>query len=121
MIPNCSLTSGSDYVELMWNSPQYPPSTYKVTYLCIINCTWMPNRGIDRIVNLTTSNLTSEDTSIRVRKLNSKSICTLKLVAVYNPASTDSGIAIIYKTPTGNTSKFTFGREFHKNCMGIQL
>ena len=124
MISNVSVTSGFDYVELRWNIPRYPPERYKVTYLCSINCTWISNCGIDRIVNLTTSNkhVTPKNNFIKLPKPTPKCICTLKLVAVYNPASIDSGIVITYKAlAAANTSKFTFVQDFHKHSMCMQL
>lgn len=106
MIPYCSHTSGSGYVELMWNIPQYPPERYEVTCVCIVNSILLTNRHNDRVVNIRMANLTSNSTSVRVPKLSPNSICTLKLIAVYNPASIDPGIMITYITLAANTSKF---------------
>ena len=54
----------------------------------------------DKHHSITTNkqNLSSGTTSVTIHDLRPRSICMLFLLAVYNPASIDSGIAIIGST-----------------------
>ena len=121
MIPSCSLTSGSDYFELMWKSPQYRPEIYERTYLCINLLTCLHNCSVADFIRPKVSILHSNSTSFSIRDLRPDSVCVLKLVAVYNPASIDSGIVITSKTLAANKSKRTFGWDFLKNCAWIYI
>ena len=107
MIPTHSLTriSGSDFVELIWTSPQYQPERYSMNYLCIILKGSFPNCSIADFVSARMRNLSSDSTSIRIRDLHSNTICVLNLVALFNPASIDPGIVIALKTLAENACK----------------
>ena len=109
MITKCSLTSASNYVELVWKSPPYPPARYEVTYLCIIKstCLHIQNNSLVVSVNARLLKLSSDGTFIRILGLRPDSLCVLKLLAFYNSASIDPGIVITLKTLAANTSKWT--------------
>ena len=119
MIPYCFLMVGSDYIELMWRLPLYRPERYELTYLCIIKCTPQPISRIDYIINSTMLNISSHVTNIRIRNLCPNTMCILRLITVYNPASIDSGIVLTSKTLSVNTSKCTFGREVYKCTFNV--
>ena len=120
MIPNVSLASGSDYLELNWKSPQYRPKKYYLSYLCIIRSTCLPNSPIADFIKATMLNLRSDITSIKIKNLDPNFICVLKIVATYNPASIDSGIVLTSRSLAVNTGKCTFAWKFW-NSICIQL
>ena len=112
MIPNGSLASGSNYVELKWKGPQYRPKMYHLLYLCIIRTTCLPRSPIADFVQWTMLNLSSDIKAIKIKDLRPNFICVLKIVASYNPASIDSGIVVTSLSLAENTSKCTFAWEF---------
>ena len=99
MIEHSSLNSGLDYVELTWTRPKSIPEKYEINSLCFMPYTRSYLHNEIEIVNHAFSNLSSSTTSFRISQLRPNSTCVLKLLAVYNPASIDSGIVV-----TGTTS-----------------
>ena len=119
MIPTHSFTSGLDYIDFTWERPQYRPERYQLTYLCIIK-SCMPKTPISDFLNVTLAYVSSDTTAISIRDLRPNTICVLKFVAVYNPASSDSGLVITARTLADNISKCiaTYG-IFHDICAFI--
>ena len=105
MIRNHSLASGMDYVELNWTHPKFLPERYQLKYMCTMKRTCAPNHNINQSVMTNAQNLSSNTTSVRVFDLRPSSICMLFLLAVYNPASIDSGIWVFGRTLSEDTSK----------------
>ena len=93
MILSHSIDSGKDFVELRW-IPRFEPERYQLKYVCAPKPTRMPNRDNDYYVITNTRHLNSSTTSSRVSNLPLDSICMFFLLAAYNPASIDTGIAI---------------------------
>ena len=114
MIPQYSLTSESSFANLTWKSPKYRPENYEFTYVCIANNTCLAKTCSlnSCVVKPKIINLISETTSVIIRDLRPDSICILKLVTFFNPASIDSGIVLTVKTLPPNTSKCNQGMEF---------
>lgn len=101
---------------MMWNSPQYHPERYELTYLCIANSTCCPETCHEPIlVNSRILNLNSDSTSFRLFDIRAFSVCVLRLVAIFNPASIDSGIVFTAKMIAANTSKLKSRLGFHIN------
>ena len=94
MIRTHSLAFGSDYVKLNWTQPNFLPEIYELNYMCSMRSTCTPNFAMNNSVTTSAQNLSSETTSVTVSDLCPSSICMLFLLAVYNPASIDSGIWI---------------------------
>ena len=91
MIRTYSLATGLDYIELNWTNPKFLPERYQLKYMCTMKGTSKYKDGnINYIVNKT-KNISSVTTSVIISDLH-PSICTVILLAVYNPASTDTGI-----------------------------
>ena len=105
MIRTHSLASGLDYVELNWTHPKFLPERYQLDYMCIVKPTCTPNQEMGQSVTTSEQNLSSDTTSVRISNLHPNSICMLFLLAVYNPASIDSGIVITGTTFDEGTSK----------------
>ena len=85
-------TKGLAHVEMTWMRPLYNPEKFKFTYSCIIE-----PKGF----SYTTEGeriLSSNSTSARVSGLRPQTVCKLKLIAVYNPASIDPGITVTART-----------------------
>ena len=100
MISTLPLTTGSDYIELNWTRPKFIP----VKYLLHVQYTSFKNAR-KGCVKTNSQCLSSDTTSIKISDLRPKSVCVLILLAVYNPASIDSGIMITGKTLDAGTSK----------------
>ena len=99
MIQNWTCSSGEDYVNLMWNCPDYDPERYELYYSCKLQSD--PYYYISSKLN--SKNSTS--TFARVSELLPGSLCLLTLVAVYNPASIDPGLTVVTKTLQSSTAK----------------
>ena len=97
MIQNVSAFAGTDFFDIFWSPPSIPPMTYRINVACRLLCNNMEyNRAkVNRRPYLTTQN---------VDNLLPGSACTFTLLAVYNPASIDSGITRTVFTL--NTSKY---------------
>ena len=113
MIRIHSFVSGSDYVELNWIHPKFLPEKYRLKYFCTVNSTSNPNQTKNDFIIENSQNLSSDTTDVRISELRPSSICVLFLLAVYNPASIDSGIAIRGMTSCENSSKKNLFRSFH--------
>ena len=91
---------------MTWNSPQYHPERYELTYLCIANSTRCPESCHEpMVVSTRILNLGSYSTSFRLLDFRTYSVCVLRLVAIFNPASIDSGILFTARMLAANTSK----------------
>ena len=76
--------------------------------------TYKPSNDRMNYVTTTTETLSSDTTSFTISDLRRGSICILILLAVYNPANIDTGIAITGATLDQDTSKRKSGCFFHK-------
>ena len=94
MINILTPNSGFDYVELLWTQPLYLPFKYKLTFSC--KCT-LENVTHNYIVPEGV-HLSSNCSSFRVSSLFLESECSLRLLAVYNPASIDPGVTTTVAT-----------------------
>ena len=93
MIQGYSLATGLDYIELNWTYPKFLPERYQLKYMCTMKRTAKYKPG-NTIYNVNkTKNLSSVTASVIISDLHPSSICTVILLAVYNLASTDTGIA----------------------------
>ena len=88
------LAYGLDYVQLNWTHPKFLPERYQLEYLCVVKPTCTPNHDMNQSITTSEQNLTLDTTSVRISNILQNSICMLFLLAVYNPASIDSGIVI---------------------------
>ena len=85
MISGYNIESGMHFVRITWHCPKYEPERYKLAVSC-------EQHGIIGYqVDIT---LDPPCTSAEVTGLRSESICTINIVAIYNPASIDAGITI---------------------------
>ena len=94
MIRSHSITSGPHYIELNWCDPKFLPERYQLKYVCTMKPTCTTGHGKGNYVMTKAQNLSSDSTSVTISDIRSSSICMLILLAVYNLASIDSGIAI---------------------------
>ena len=67
--------------------------------------TGVPNHERNDSIKENAQNLSSNTTLVRISNLHPSSNCRLLLLAVYNPASIDSGIVITGTTSEEDTSK----------------
>ena len=104
MIRTYSFASGSDYVQLNWIHPKFLPEKYQLHYACRME-TCSTNHEKNYSILASTQNLSSNTTFVRISNLRPSSNCSLFLLAVYNPASIDSGIVITGKTAEEQASK----------------
>ena len=112
MVHSHSVISGCDYVELSWTHPRFQPEAYQLKYVCTLKPTHTPGPDIHvpNYVMTKTQNLSSDTTCVQISDLRPSSICLLFLLAVYNPASIDTGISIIGTTLDEDTRKINSGR-----------
>ena len=94
MIPSHSVAFGQDYVMLNWTHPRFQPEKYQLNYVCTMKPTCIPSQETNHSFITKTQNLSSDTTSVTIPDIRPSSICMLFLLAVYNPASIDSGITI---------------------------
>ena len=94
MIHIYSIISGLNYVELNWTHPKFLPQKYQLKYMFTMKAR-RTSKNVKKKRRMTrTKNLRYDTTSTRISDLCPSSNYTLILVAVYNPASIDSGIKI---------------------------
>ena len=109
MIRSHSVASGPHYVELNWIHPKFQPERYQLKYVCTSKPTCTPSHDTNNYVMAKARNLSSDTTSVTIPNLRQSSICLLFLLAVYNPASIDSGITILGTTSDEDTMKINSG------------
>ena len=81
------LTPGEDQLLITWTPPLFAPNHYIQTTSCNLLCdqsTYYLNEAV----------IDGEETSSITYAVQPGSICMIKLVAVYNPASLDPGIGL---------------------------
>ena len=105
MIRLHSLVSESDYVKLNWTRPEFLPEMYQLKYTVTMKTIYTSIHEINDSVMTKTLNLSSEITSVIISGILPSSICTMNLLAVFNPASIDSGLAITGTMLDAVTSK----------------
>ena len=94
MIRTYSIVSGLNYVELNWTHLKFLPQKYQLKYMFTMKAR-RTSENVKKNCHVTrTKNLCYDTTSARKSDLCPSSNYTLILVAVYNPASIDSGIKI---------------------------
>ena len=85
------VNKGKDFIKVFWTAPMYLPYWYEQTtscrYLCRHETYFLKEVRIDL---LHTSSLTYD--------LHPGSVCLMKLIAFYNPASIDPGIMLLSHT-----------------------
>ena len=109
MIQACSLARGLDYLKLIWTNPKFLPERYQLKYMCVVTVTSMFKNVTENFILEETKNLSSVTTSTKISGLLPNITCTLKLLAVYNPAGIDSGIALTGATLHDHASKRNSG------------
>ena len=119
MISSHFVDSGPDYVKLNWTQPKFLPERYQVTYVCILKPTCTPSPNTSRYIVTRTQNLSSDTTSITVSNLHQRSTCMLILLAVYNPASIDTGIAIAGATLDEDAREIYSGLQQFRNILVV--
>ena len=108
MIRTRSLSSGLDYLKLNWTHPTFLPERYELMYVCTMRAKSIPFLKMNNSIIINSQNLSSDTTSVYISDLHPISICTIFLLAVYNPASLDSGMWIIGRTLDEAKSKIKF-------------
>ena len=98
MISTPTFTSGSNYIKLMWTRPKYYPEIYELKYVCVMNNASGNHYSSTYILKSMTNYLTTGCCSFKISDLRPNSICVLNLIAIYNPASSDTGKVIIVST-----------------------
>ena len=111
MIHSHSVASGPDTIELYWSQPKFPPERYQLMYVCTIKPSCMLSHDANHFVMTKTLNLSSDTTYVTISDLHPSSNCILILLAVYNPASIDSGIAIAGSTLDGDAKYIKSGQH----------
>ena len=94
MISSHSIASGSDYVKVNWTHLQFPPERYQLKYVCSVKTACTPSHDTSHYVVAKAQNISLDTTSVTISNLCPCSSCMLILLAVYNPASIDTGIMI---------------------------
>ena len=105
MIHLHSLVTESNYVKLNWTRPKFLPEMYQLKFAVTMKPIYASIQETSDSVVTKTVNLSSEITSVKISSLLPRSICTMNLLAVFNPASIDSGLAITGTAVAAVTSK----------------
>ena len=111
MIRSHSVVPGRDYVEHMWTHPNFRPQKYQLKYVCTLKPTCTSSHDRSNYIMTETQILSSDTTSVTIPNLRPSSICMLFLLAVYNPASIDSGITILGMTLDEDTGMINSGLD----------
>ena len=98
MIGSHSVSSGLDYVKLNWTHPMFQPETYQLKYVCTLKPKCTPDHDTNNYIMAKTENISVDTTFVTISNLHPSSNCLLFLLARYNPASLDTGIAIFGTT-----------------------
>ena len=91
MVSFDSVRKGTNHIEIFWTIPKYFPYWYQHTTSCRLLCD-------QENYYLTERERDSSRTSSLAYDLRPASVCMIKLVAVYNPASNDPGILLLVRT-----------------------
>ena len=109
MISSRSVVFGPDYVTLNWPHPKFPPEMYQLNYVFTMKPTCMSNHETNNDMMIITQILCSDTTSVTIPNPCRSSNCMLNLLAVYNPASIDTGIVITGTTIYEDTKMIKSG------------
>ena len=112
MISSHSVASGPGNVKLNWTPPKFEPERYQLNYVCTMKPTCTPRNDTNHYIMTKTQNVSSDTTSVTISDLPPSSICMLILLAVYNPASIDTGIVISGTTLDEDTRNIVSGLHY---------
>ena len=96
MISARQSVTGVDFVRIDWSYAVHKPDKYVLSFSCTVN----PEKHDCEDVSAKATDIKSETTSFTLLGLLPGTVCVIKLFAVYNPASIDSGIMLITSTTT---------------------
>ena len=82
-----NVSKGTNHLQVFWTRPKYHPYWYQQTTSCRFLCDY-------KSYYLTEIMIDQWQTSSITQDLHPGSACLIKLVAVYNPSSTDPGIGL---------------------------
>ena len=91
MISFDSVNKDTDFIQVIWTAPVYLPYWYQQTTSCRFLCR-------QETYYLTEVLIDSSQTSNLAYGLRPGSVCLIKLIAFYNPASIDPGIVLHSRT-----------------------
>ena len=91
MVSFSKVNSGTEFIEVFWTAPRYPPYWYQQTTTCRYLCD-------QEIYYLSEVQIDSSHASSVTYDLHPGSVCLIKLIAFYNPASIDPGIQLLVHT-----------------------
>ena len=91
MVSFDSVSKGTNKIQIFWTIPKYFPYWYQQTTSCRLLCD-------QENYYLTEREIESSKSSSVAYDLRPASVCLIKLVAVYNPASIDPGIQLLVRT-----------------------
>ena len=112
MIGSHSVASGPDYIKLNWTHVQFQPERYQLKYLCTMKpkCTLSHDTYYHFMIK--EKNGSFDATSFTISHLSPSTICMLILLAVYNPASIDTGIMITGTTLDEDARNISSGLHY---------
>ena len=91
MVSFDNVNKGIKIIEVSWTTPRYLPYWYQQTTSCRLLCD-------QESYYLTEVEVDSSRTASYAKDLLPGSVCLIKLIAVYNPASNDPGIMLFVST-----------------------
>ena len=102
MIKEFTIKANSYSFFVSWTRPQHLPKEYQYKVACRL---WCMEK---QYFNSLTQYLPSDSVEFLMQNLTPGSICTFKLLAVYNPASIDDGISTTINTALTRKPYSTF-------------
>ena len=99
MIQNIQVFGAKDHIDIKWDRPEYDPMLYKMQYSCGLK-SGGPNYFTSPIYPIS-----SCQTALRLPGLHPGSVCEVRLAAIYNPASKESGL--LFNAKTFDLGKYT--------------
>ena len=100
-ITDLNLKAGSTFIEIKWSRPPIQPIHYSVSTSC--KATWTNSAN-----TIKSEEVPGDRKSTVVTGLYPRSKCEVKFIAVYNPASLDTGIFRTVSTKKAGRRKFLF-------------
>ena len=86
-----NVSSDTEQIWISWTPPEFNPYYYQLKTSCRLQCD-------NQAYHLTEVTMGSFATSTLITSLRPRSVCLIKLVAVYNPASIDPGMGLSART-----------------------
>ena len=109
------LRAETDLIAVSWTQPKHMPLLTEIKYKCYLIC------ELNEPYIATTLKVSSLASSLTITKLRPWSICSIKALALYNPARVDPGLNAKFQTLQSSKLRSWLVVYMHVSGLNVSL